>query len=98
MHFEGAGANKGPLWRIERFVTRTAGFMPRGQRPGGAPVQRTWGLEQAVDRKQALRMVTINAARFITEEKMLGSIEKGKYADMVVLSGDYMGVPDDSIR
>jgi predicted amidohydrolase YtcJ len=28
---------------------------------------------------------------------MLGSIEKGKYADMVVLSGDYMTVPDDGL-
>jgi predicted amidohydrolase YtcJ len=28
---------------------------------------------------------------------MLGSIEKGKYADMVVLSGDYMAVTDDRI-
>ena len=26
-------------------------------------------------------MATINAARFISEENMLGSIEKGKYAE-----------------
>ena len=42
-------------------------------------------------------MVTINPARFISEEKMLGSIEKGKYADLVVLSGDYLTVADDAI-
>ena len=28
---------------------------------------------------------------------MLGSIEKGKYADMVVLNGDYMTVADSAI-
>jgi predicted amidohydrolase YtcJ len=28
---------------------------------------------------------------------MLGSIEKGKYADLVVFNGDYMSVPDDKI-
>jgi predicted amidohydrolase YtcJ len=56
-----------------------------------------WGPDQAVDRMQALRMVTIGAARFISEEKMLGSIEKGKYADIVVLNGDYMAVPNDGI-
>ena len=41
--------------------------------------------------------MTIDAARFISEEQMLGSIEKGKYADLVVLSGDFLGVPDDEI-
>lgn len=97
VHFEGASPNKPPLWAIERFVTRKAGFMPRRERGGGAPVQRTWGPDQAVDRKQALRMVTINAAKFISEEKVLGSIEKGKYADMVVLNGDFMTVADDKI-
>ena len=29
---------------------------------------------------------------------MLGSIEKGKYADMVVLSGDYMTVSENEIE
>jgi len=28
---------------------------------------------------------------------MLGSIEKGKYADLVVLGGDFLAVPDDRI-
>ena len=42
-------------------------------------------------------MTTYNAAKFIGEEKMLGSIEKGKYADLVVFNGDYMSVPDDKI-
>jgi predicted amidohydrolase YtcJ len=84
---------------MERFITRIARYATRSERArrsGPAPV-RTWGKDQAVDRRQALRMVTIGAARFISEEKMLGSIEKGKYADMVVLSGDFMAVPDDGI-
>jgi hypothetical protein len=42
-------------------------------------------------------MVTRDAAFFIGEEKMLGSIEKGKYADLVVLNGDYLAVADDRI-
>jgi hypothetical protein len=95
VHSEGTGA---PLDRVERLVTRTAGFRTRRERAAGLPAALlTWAPEQAVDRQQALRMITINAARFITEEAMLGSIEKGKYADMVVLNGDYMTVPDDKI-
>lgn len=98
VHLEGGSANRAALWRIERYVTRTAGYRPRSERPAGrTPAMRTWSPEQAIDRQQALRMVTINAARFISEERMLGSIERGKYADMVVLNGDYLGVPADRI-
>jgi predicted amidohydrolase YtcJ len=57
-----------------------------------------YGEQQAVDRKDALRLLTIEAAFFIAEEKMLGSIEKGKYADLVVLNGDYMTVPENEIE
>ncbi len=98
VHFEGGSPNKPPLWRVERFVTRTAGIVPRSRRRTGAPpVARTWAPDQAVDRQQALRMVTISAARFISEDDKLGSIEKGKYADLVVLNGDYLSVADDKL-
>jgi predicted amidohydrolase YtcJ len=102
VHFEGGKPDEPPLWRIERFVTRVARYATRSERArraGGASAQETrvWGPDQAVDRRQALRMVTIDAAFFIGEEKMLGSIEPGKYADLVVLNGDYLAVPDDRI-
>ena len=42
-------------------------------------------------------MVTSAAAKFISEDDKLGSLEKGKFADMVILDGDYMGVADDRI-
>jgi predicted amidohydrolase YtcJ len=92
VHSEGV---RTPLFRVERLVTRTSGYQSRRERAGAvAPALRTWAPEQAIDRKQALRMITINAARFISEERMLGSIEEGKYGDMVVLNGDYMAVAD----
>ncbi|MGH9386587.1 MAG: amidohydrolase [Vicinamibacterales bacterium] len=105
VHFEGGKPDEPPLWRVERFVTRMARYATRSERArragtgaeAAATRARVWGPDQAVDRRQALRMVTINPARFISEEKMLGSIEKGKYADLVVLSGDYLAVPDDAI-
>jgi predicted amidohydrolase YtcJ len=102
VHFEGGKPDEPPLWRVERFVTRVARYSTRSERArqqaaAGALKTRTWGKDQAVDRGQALRMVTIAAARFIGEEKMLGSIERGKYADLVVLNGDFMGVAEDKI-
>jgi predicted amidohydrolase YtcJ len=102
VHFEGGNPDLPPLWRVARFVTRVDRYETRSERSrrnlkGGKPAPRTWGANQAVDRRQALRMVTIAAAKFISEEKLLGSIEPGKYADLVVLSGDYMAVPDAEI-
>jgi predicted amidohydrolase YtcJ len=95
LHLEGGKPGEPPLWRIERFVTRTEGAAKGSKR--ASEKGRVWGKAQAIDRKQALWMVTLNAAKFISEDNMLGSIEKGKYADLVVLSGDYMTVPDEKI-
>ena len=101
VHLEGGNPGEPPLWRIERFVTRTDRFETRSERRRrtvtGAVTPRSWGPEHRIDRKQALRMVTIAAARFISEEHLLGSIEPGKYADLVVLSGDYLAVADEEI-
>jgi predicted amidohydrolase YtcJ len=101
VHFEGGKPDEPPLWRVERFVTRVDRFQTRSerarQRSKANIRERSWGKDQAVDRRQALRMVTIDAAYFISEDRMLGSIEKGKYADLVVLSGDFLAVPDDGI-
>jgi predicted amidohydrolase YtcJ len=102
VHLEGGKPDEPPLWRIERFVTRVARYATRSERArraGGSDAQpaRVWGPDQAIDRRQALRMVTVDAAFFIGEEKMLGSIEPGKYADLVVLNGDYLTVADDRI-
>jgi predicted amidohydrolase YtcJ len=94
VHSEGV---RTPLFRVERLVTRTSGFQSRRERGAAAPALRTWAADQAIDRKQALKMITINAAKFISEEQMLGSIEKGKYGDMVVLNGDFMAVADDKL-
>jgi len=46
--------------------------------------------ENAVTRMQALQAMTIWAAKSDFEEKYKGSIEKGKYADFVVLDNDLL--------
>jgi predicted amidohydrolase YtcJ len=55
----------------------------------------TWGVpEEAIpDRMTLLLMMTRRAAYPIWKEKSLGSIEPGKFADIVILSGDYMTTP-----
>ncbi|MEK6409387.1 MAG: amidohydrolase [Acidobacteriota bacterium] len=56
-----------------------------------------WHPEQAVSREQALKMFTIWAAYAAFEEKLKGSIEVGKLADMTVLSADIMKIAEPQI-
>jgi predicted amidohydrolase YtcJ len=50
--------------------------------------------EQTIDRETALRIWTINNALATGEQHLKGTIETGKLADMAVLSGDPLTVPD----
>ncbi len=54
--------------------------------------------EHTVTREQALIAHTRSNAYFLFMERQLGSIEPGKYADLVVLDHDYLTVPADRIR
>ena len=71
-----------PFWAMYHFLSRdtiSAGV---------------YGPSEAVpSREQVLRMFTSNYAKLINEDADKGSIEKGKLADFVVLSGDFMTVP-----
>ncbi len=53
---------------------------------------------EAVSRKQALKMYTINNAYASFEESLKGSIEKGKLADLSVLTDDLLTCAVDQIK
>jgi hypothetical protein len=53
---------------------------------------------QAVSVDEALRMLTIWSARAQGEGAIKGSLEPGKLADMVVISGDITRIPPAEIR
>jgi predicted amidohydrolase YtcJ len=55
---------------------------------------------QTIGRDEALRLYTAANGWFLREEALLGSIEPGKYADLVVLNRDYFdadATPDEEI-
>jgi predicted amidohydrolase YtcJ len=52
---------------------------------------------QCLSRSEALRAYTLNGAYAGFEENLKGSITPGKLADIVVLSGDIMTLPDSEI-
>ncbi len=53
--------------------------------------------DQRMTRQEALRSYTINNAYAAFEEDIKGSISVGKLADITVLSGDIMTIPDEEI-
>jgi predicted amidohydrolase YtcJ len=57
--------------------------------------------DQTLNRNDAIHLYTAANGWFLGEEKLLGTIEPGKYADLVVLSADYFdptAVSDDAIK
>lgn len=75
-----------PFWAMYHFITRdtvNAGV---------------YGSDERVNRVDVLRMFTINYADLNGEAERKGSIEAGKLADFVVLSADYLTVPEAEIE
>jgi predicted amidohydrolase YtcJ len=53
--------------------------------------------EEALSREQAIQFYTINNARILFLEDVIGSLEAGKFADLVVLDRDLLTCPEDQI-
>ena len=54
--------------------------------------------QEAITVRDALRMWTIWPAKAVGEDKIKGSIEVGKFADMTVLSDNIFQIPKDSLK
>jgi predicted amidohydrolase YtcJ len=82
--------NVGPLnpWLMMSFMTT-------GKNNAGVVIN-TPG--QSCTRLEALRMYTIGSAYFSFDDHELGSIEKGKLADLAVLSGNPLTVSDEEFK
>jgi predicted amidohydrolase YtcJ len=56
------------------------------------------GADNKVSREEALGLYTFGSAWFSQEESVKGRIKDGQFADMALLSADYMTVPDQDIK
>lgn len=83
-------------------ATRVASFNPfvslywlvSGKTLGGMPLYDANRLE----REEALRLWTQGSAYVSREEDVKGALAPGQYADLAVLTGDYMHVPEEEIK
>ena len=57
-----------------------------------------WVAEHLLTREQAIRLMTIEGAYAVKQEDYLGSLEAGKYADLIVLSNNPLTCPEDDIK
>ena len=53
--------------------------------------------EEALSREQAIRFYTINSAKILFLDDVAGSLEAGKFADLIVLDRDLLNCPEDQI-
>jgi hypothetical protein len=58
---------------------------------------KVWGPQDRVDHPTILKMTTSWAAEYALKPDKLGTIEKGKLADLVVLDKDFLTIPSEQI-
>lgn len=84
-------------------ATRVASFNPwvslywlvTGKTLGGLTL---YPEDRQLDREQALALWTKGSAWFSGEQDVKGQIAVGQYADLAVLSGDYLSIPAEQIK
>src|SRR5207244_13522564 len=89
-----AGGSDAPVERGEPMIELYAAVARKDMKGYSGP---GWHPEQAVSREQALMMFTTWPAYAAFEEKVKGTIEVGKLADLTVLSQDIMKIPEPEV-
>ncbi|KAH6685429.1 amidohydrolase family-domain-containing protein [Plectosphaerella plurivora] len=83
---------------IKAGVTRSGDpTNPNSPAAAGAPYDGPGLPGVKLTRDQAIRAITIEAARFLRADEHIGSLEVGKLADVVVLERNYFEVPEEEI-
>ena len=83
-HTDAPAATLWPWFGMEASITR--GFP-------GKPEKGTMGEEHALTLEELIEIYTINVAWSLRVEDVTGSIEKGKFADMIILNHNLFEIP-----
>jgi predicted amidohydrolase YtcJ len=82
-----------PIMMLWGLVTRQ-----RLQSSGPTCQPADWVSRHTISVEQALRMLTIEPAYAVSQEEFLGSLKPGKFADLVILSGNPLSVAPDALQ
>jgi len=103
----GARIVHGSDWPIDPFdtflalkigVTRSGDPLNPHSAASLAPVfEGPINADPALTRDDVLAAITVNAAHQLRLEKQIGTIEPGKFADLIVLERDFLAVPDEEL-
>jgi predicted amidohydrolase YtcJ len=85
------GGSDAPVERGEPMIEFYAAVARKDQKGFSSE---GWHPEEAVTREQALKMFTIWPAYAAFEDKLRGTIEAGKLADLTILSANIMKIPE----
>jgi len=83
-HTDAPAATMWPWFGMEATITR--GFP-------GKPEKGTMGKEHAITLEEIIEIYTINSAWTLRIDDVTGSIEEGKYADMIILNHNLFEIP-----
>ncbi|RVU82808.1 hypothetical protein EOL70_19900 [Leucothrix sargassi] len=87
----GLGSDGGTVAPVDPFLTLSWAIT-------GKNINNEKGLSKTISRKEALKAHTINNAKMLFKEDLIGSLEVGKLADLVVLNEDFMTMDSDMIK
>src|SRR5262249_55550296 len=91
-----AAGSDAPVERGEPMIEFYAA-VARKDLTGKSGDSAAWHPEQRVSREQALKMLTWYPAYAAFEEDVRGSIAVGKYADLTILAGNLLTMPEAEI-
>ena len=92
--------DSGMIWGLGTDATIVAHYQPfitLGWVISGKSINGETVIEKTVTREEALIAHTRSNAYLMSKEDELGTLEVGKFADLVVLDRDYMSIPADEI-
>jgi len=86
-------ASDGPLMWQDTF-TRLQGAITRKD---PSKDEEALALNEAIDLPEAIKAMTINSSYIMNQDDQVGSIEKGKYADLIILDKNLFEIPVEEI-